>query len=251
MEEVLLQERVDYALVAATKEEVSMILDSLNTRRHLYKTPFSAILGKLEGQDIVVVISNIGITNVAMASSFVLENFRVKTLVSIGIAGAYRNSGMKPGDVAIAEEEIYGDMGIDYGAAFELLDKLGFPLYKDERSIYYNSWPVTSSLLDTARGKGRLDSLPTDFSIRTGRFVTVAAVSGSIPRADALERRFGALCENMEGAAVAQAAKVYGVECFECRGISNIAGIREKGKWKITEAVNNSQMVFTELIKGN
>jgi futalosine hydrolase len=43
----------------------------------------------------------------------------------------------------------------------------------------------------------------------------------------------------MEGSAVAQACFRFNVPMVECRGMSNIAGDRDKGHWQIEKAVSH------------
>jgi futalosine hydrolase len=87
------------------------------------------------------------------------------------------------------------------------------------------------------------------FNMRAGAFVTVSAVSGTLVRAEELAKKFKALCENMEGAAVAHVCRTYDIPFSEIRGISNIAGIRDKRKWKVKEAAKNSQEAVLEAIR--
>ncbi|GAK02750.1 menaquinone via futalosine step 2 [Geomicrobium sp. JCM 19037] len=54
---------------------------------------------------------------------------------------------------------------------------------------------------------------------------------------DLLERFPEAVAEGMEGFGVASAAKEYGVPVVEIRSISNFVGKRDRGAWKIPEAL--------------
>jgi futalosine hydrolase len=57
-------------------------------------------------------------------------------------------------------------------------------------------------------------------------------------------QRYGALAENMEGSAVAQACFRFDVPFLECRGISNIVGDRCKERWRIGEAMAHCHSVI-------
>ena len=52
----------------------------------------------------------------------------------------------------------------------------------------------------------------------------------------------------MEGAAIAQVCAIYNIPVFEIRGISNIAGIRDKRRWNLSLASENCQKAGMELI---
>jgi futalosine hydrolase len=69
-----------------------------------------------------------------------------------------------------------------------------------------------------------------------GPFVTVSTCSGTAARGAVLERRFGAICETMEGAAYAHVARLYGVPYLEVRGISNLVEDRDVAVWRLQEA---------------
>jgi futalosine hydrolase len=68
--------------------------------------------------------------------------------------------------------------------------------------------------------------------------LTVCAASGSA--ADVAERRRlfpAAVAEDMEGFGVALACRLHGVPCAIIRGISNVAGDRDKARWATAEAL--------------
>ena len=50
-------------------------------------------------------------------------------------------------------------------------------------------------------------------------------------------RHFGAYAENMEGSAVAQACFRFDTPAVECRGISNLAGVRAKETWQMEKSI--------------
>ncbi len=82
-----------------------------------------------------------------------------------------------------------------------------------------------------------------------GSFLTLQNVTGTDEQAQILDDRFGALCENMEGAAAAQICTLYNVPYVEIRGISNLVEKRDLSKWDIHTAVTRVQSVVLELIK--
>ncbi len=79
--------------------------------------------------------------------------------------------------------------------------------------------------------------------------MTVSAATGTNKRAEELEKRFSAVCENNEGEAIAQICAIYGIPLFEIRGISNTAGVRDKRKWNLKLASENCQKAVLEMIR--
>ena len=103
----------------------------------------------------------------------------------------------------------------------------------------------------------RITHYASRITIKTGTFVTVSTVTGTDKRARELEKRFsassasggGAICENMEGAAVAHVCAMYGIPMLEIRGISNIVEDRDRSKWDIKTAAENCQKAVFVLLK--
>ena len=244
-----MSDNIDYAVVGATQEEISYICSYLKNPEEIKTRYLNPTVGDISGKKVLVTTCGIGITNASICGTALFENFDVGTLVSVGIAGAYDGTGIKKGDVAVAEEEVYADMGVWYEGSIDLLDKIGIPLFTSGKKNYFNRWPVTSPLLITVRELIANSPKMNDFSIYFGAFATVAAVSGSLARAAELRKIHDVLCENMEGAALAQVATIYGAKFFECRGISNIAGIRDKKEWKVDEAIRNVQRFLIQLLR--
>jgi futalosine hydrolase len=82
-----------------------------------------------------------------------------------------------------------------------------------------------------------------------GRFVTVSSCSGTKERGQELARRHQAVCENMEGAAIALTALRYGIPCLEIRGISNLVEDRDLSRWDISRAVEAAQRFVIKIIE--
>jgi futalosine hydrolase len=76
---------------------------------------------------------------------------------------------------------------------------------------------------------------------RRAKFVTVNSCSGDDAGARALAARTGGSVESMEGAAIAHVAMLYGIPVGEIRGISNRAGNRDRGAWRVREAAEAAQ----------
>jgi futalosine hydrolase len=68
--------------------------------------------------------------------------------------------------------------------------------------------------------------------------LTVATVTGTAQSAAALTERYPhAVAEGMEGAGVAAAARRRGIAVGEIRAISNPVGPRDRGSWRVDEAL--------------
>jgi futalosine hydrolase len=88
-------------------------------------------------------------------------------------------------------------------------------------------------------------------SVRVGQgpFVTVNTISGMRELCLQLEKRTGGICENMEGAALAQVAAGYPVPLLELRGISNPCGTRDRCDWDLPAGMEVAQRAILRLLK--
>lgn len=217
--------------------EAGLITESLRNKRQA--PPF--VKGIIGGKKAAFICSGIGITNAAHALSVLIAKESPDAVILFGIGGAYPASGLKVGDIAVADAEIYGDSGAVSPSGEQMgFRQMGFPLLSTGGRKYFNLIPLDKTLLEKA--KRRISGL------KTGRFITVASASRSFSRGKTLEKKHRGIVENMEGAAAAQIALLYGVPLLEIRGISNIVGEPPR-KWNKDLAAINCQMAVLELIK--
>ena len=170
-----------------------------------------------------VLCTGVGAVNAAFALTRYLEREGARSVVVCGIGGAYPGSGLPVAGVAWAESECYGDLGAASPEGFLDMRALGFPVIGGEQPLY-NVLPM-----QIRPGAG---SVP---------FVTVNTCTGDHASALALVSRTGGFVENMEGAAIAHVARLYGIPAGEVRGISNPAGNRDRGAWRVREAAAAAQ----------
>jgi futalosine hydrolase len=144
----------------------------------------------------------------------------------------------------MATAEWYGDEGVLAPDGWHSLELIGIPAVSRNGEVYFNRFPMTQWAQDKAAHVAEA----ADFILHHGLFVTVSTVSGSSVRGSELYRRFGGICENMEGAAVAQVATLYGVDFMEIRGVSNLVVDRDLGRWDIPLAVERAQRFILQFI---
>lgn len=201
--------------------------------------------GNLTGIPVVMAVSGIGKVNAAHAVTRLVHDHTLSLIMNIGVGGAYPSSGLKIGDVAIAEKEFYGDEGVLLKDGFHEADIIGIPLLKKGRKKYFNEFPLDRGLADRAVSAA---SLLTPYSSRKGVFVTVSTCTGTTKRARDIEKKYHAVCENMEGAAIAHVCALYGIPLIEMRGISNMVGDRDRSGWNIVLAAEHCQAAAREFL---
>ena len=191
------------------KKELIIVPTMLEAKRLFPEARWGSVLGypSFEGKGFVVVVSGAGKVNAALCTCRLLSVGRFSGVLLAGIAGAYPDRGLDIGDLIAATEEVYGD---------ELFEPLSFKMRRLGGSICH------------------------------GRMLTLTVLPESIEEAKRIALRFNAVAENMEGAAVAHAASMFGVVPAEVRAISNIAGVRDKSHWNIDLALSNLRNFLLE-----
>ncbi len=223
-------------LVSSVPFESSMIARQEQGKQNLAPKIWS---GRLAGRKVVHITSGVGITNAAWAATVLAERYHITRVINFGIAGAYPGSGLAPGDVAAAEEEVYADTGVALADGLHSMEEMGIELLQRGRNKFFNTFQMDRKLLKKA--------LP--YVDASGRFLTVAQATGTMKRSRKLVREFDGLVENMEGAAVAHVCARYGISALEIRGISNMVEKRDPSKWIKEPAALNCQQALLSVIE--
>ena len=120
--------------------------------------------GKIGAQPVTLVATGIGAVNTAHALTCYLQAQRPRRVVQVGVGGAYPESGASVGDLALASEEYYGDLGVRTPDGWQGGELIGIPVLEKGRS-YYNCFPTDEQWVQRAAA-----ALPEAY---IGPFVTV------------------------------------------------------------------------------
>jgi len=234
------------AVIAATPRELSALIEAFQAQRQPGKLPWDIFVAVRAAATIIFIISGIGTSNASAATALVAQLFTPDLLISTGCAGAYPGVGLEIGDISLATSEVFADEGVVTPEGWRSLEQIGIPLLERNGIRFFNEIPLSphanAAALAVAAQLGSATPM-------TGRFLTVAACSGTTARGAELQERFGGICENMEGAAVALMAARYGIECMELRGISNYVEDRDCSRWNLKLATANSQRYVEQFIR--
>ncbi|HZV82432.1 MAG TPA: futalosine hydrolase, partial [Geobacteraceae bacterium] len=122
---------------------------------------------------------------------------------------------------------------------------IGIPSVERKGNRYSNEFPLSMQVA----GKVFQFATSLGLPVKRGKFITVSTCSGTTNRGDELCERFGGICENMEGAAVAHVALLYDTPFLEVRGISNMVEDRNISKWDIPLSVEMAQRFLYKCIE--
>ena len=235
------------ALLASVDAETEILLNEIEVAGTVTVGSTSLLEGTLRGRRVALCTGGMGKVNAAHAATLLLTRFAPSSIVVFGVGGAYPSSGARIGDVVLAHEEIAGDEGVLTNEGFKDTEFIGIPLLKTTNATIYNTYPAPKSLLEpalrTLRDRELFDNL------RVGPFVTLSTCTGTAARARELEECYHGLCENMEGAAVAQVAELHRTPWLELRGISNIVDDRDPSKWDIPRAARAAQHAVIRIVE--
>ncbi len=238
------------ALLAAVPEETHLIRQALQDFAQKNVNGVTLITGKLSGTDICLAHSGIGKAAAAATAVTLLSNCRAEALWLFGCGGAYPNSGLTIGDLALANAEIFGDEGVATDKGFSELSRMKLPMRQSSVSgQFFNIWPVSQELHDWAQPCMAKFAATTGTTLCSGPFVTVSTCTGTTSKAMEIESRTDGICENMEGAAVALACQQLAVPMLEIRGISNLVEDRDTSRWNLPGGMAAAQSAILNLIE--
>lgn len=215
-----------FLVVCATEFELQPLLDIL----------------KPEKDSWTFLISGVGMVETTLKLSRFLEQQpnTIHGVLNFGVAGAYVREGREGADlleICLAEQEVFGDFGVCHP---DSIAPLG------EHLVHRAEYSLDSGLLARAeqilKENGRV--------VRCGKFVTVCGVSATTRRGTMLAKQYDALCENMEGAAVARVCEDFALPLLEMRTISNFVEDRNLKRWKLPEACAKAGKVAAILLEG-
>ncbi|PLX81445.1 MAG: futalosine hydrolase [Desulfuromonas sp.] len=235
------------AIITPTGLEAAELLPLLTEKRALPGN-YSLTRGQIGGCPIVLLTCGIGKTNAAAASATLLQQLPISRVVMLGCGGAYLGSDLRVGDLAVATAEIHGDEGCETRDGFLDMEALQLPVRKGlGGTCDYNRFPVAPT---SPECRALLQRFGVNCGVRVGfgPFVTVSRCSGLTSLGAELEQRTGGICENMEGAAVAQICVRFDIPFHEIRGISNLVEDRNTRRWDIPVAARIAQQALLDLL---
>ncbi|MBR0092742.1 MAG: 5'-methylthioadenosine/adenosylhomocysteine nucleosidase [Lachnospiraceae bacterium] len=199
-----------YGIIGAMESEVTLLIEAMQDAQketHAHMTFYRGMLGAKEA---VVVRSGVGKVNAAVCVQVLADLYHVTHIINTGVAGSL-NAEINIGDVVLSTDAVQHDMdAVGFGYAkgeIPQLDMTFFPADKKLREALQKA--VKEAAPDIGCFEGRIAS--------GDQFIADDAVKQRIIR------EFQALCCEMEGASIAQAAFLNGIPFCIVRAISDKA----------------------------
>ena len=180
--------------------------------------------------DLLACVIGIGPVAAALRLGQILERYPLaQGVLNLGICGSFDLNLLPLGGIGVASVEIWPEYGLR-SAMDESTKVLDLPMLPD---LVLD--PPNQIDLDPLSAATSMDlALPTTWTL--GPSLTVAGVSADDKRARELSQRYHGLMENMEGFALALAARAKGLPFLEIRAVSNQVGSRDKTLWDFNAA---------------
>ncbi len=219
-------------LIGAMNSEITAFCETFSAKPQAIDGYFVGRYGEYE---IVICESGIGKVNAAIAAQRLIDRFDVDCIINSGVAGGVAPNIAKM-DIVISERLTYHDF-----YPLEILDKYpphGHYITADDALIEKAVGAcVTCNEKLLALGKK-------PFTSHVGTIVSGDCFVDSSEKAASLHREHGALCTEMEGAAIAHVAKVNKVPFLVIRAISDFADEQADDSFESFEQIAADRAAF-------
>lgn len=183
-------------------------------------------------QNVTVTICGFGPIAAAARTAALIVQHQPEHVLLVGIAGSYRQLAVGKA-YRFSSVGCYG-IGVGTGASFQTAQKMGWAHWTGDQP---------SDRID--------DVISIDDDQASLQLLTVCAASENQDDVDQRRSLFpDAVAEDMEGFAVAAACRLAKTRLTIVRGISNVAGDRDKSNWKIEQAITAAWKLAEQLVDG-
>jgi adenosylhomocysteine nucleosidase len=229
----MLNERIPLGIICAMAEEIAALLGDMTQVGRRELAGREVLQGKLYGRPVAMIESGIGKVASAMTATLLLDGLKCRAIVMSGVAGGI-DPNLAIGDLVVAQRLVQHDYGRLQAEGFTPFQP-GIPPFGPGRPDFGFDLPKDLvARIHQALDGFVLPALPPDlFDDDTPRRAPMIKV-GTIVSGDQfinddqvrrrLQRQFHAHAVEMEGAAVAQVAKAFGVPAIVIRSLSDLAG---------------------------
>ncbi len=233
------------AVLGAVNPEATLLQGMLTDVKSQEIEGIEFISGRIGAEPVVLAWTGVGKVNAAMTTTLLLEHFHPARVIFTGIAGGV-DPNLEPGDIVIAKQTAYHDMGtlwpqgLEYGGVKSRMT--GEP-----NPVFFPADPALLTAAEQAAKSMTFGSVGLQKGQRTPKVVVGTVVTGDVfvaskAKSAGLAKDLGACAVEMEGAAVAQLCYQRGIGCLVIRSISDKAD---------RSAVMDKQLFYTMAAKNS
>lgn len=196
-------------IIGAMAQEVEILQAALSDKKTWTQAGATFYQGMIEDQEVIVVESGIGKVLASITTSLLIQKYAVDVVINTGSAGGI-GKGLAVGDVVLSSQLAYHDVDVTgFGYEYGQLPA-GMPLYYDADETLIKAFEVAADKANLAT--------------KTGLIVTGDTFVNSSEKVQTILSHFPqALACEMEGAAIAQTARQFGIPFIIIRAMSDTA----------------------------
>ncbi len=224
-------------IIGAMSVEVEALKDKLEGVKTHTVSGIEFYEGKLCGKDTVVAKCGIGKVFAAICAEAMILRFEVTHIINTGVAGTLTPS-LGILDIAIADGVVQHDMDTSpIGDPVGLISGINKIVLPTSRALAETALAAASKL---------------GFTAKTGIVASGDQFINSKERKNFIRTSFGAVCCEMEGAAIGHVCYVNGVDCLIVRAISDSATGEAELEYPkmVALAAQRSQKMIEEILLG-
>lgn len=199
-------------LIVAAMEDIE--LNYLKTKLQEFKEieyrSFKFIEGKISGKDVVICKSNIGLINTAICLTIAVEKYSPSIIINEGLAGSYSRD-IHTNDLVIGIDAI-NITSMEYkgnGNSIEDYEIINF-LHGEENKLIRRK--ADEKLVGFIKEK-----FP-KYNLHFGTIASGDIWNKNIERIDFLNKKYNAICEDMEVYSVYTVSNLYNIPVIRCKG---------------------------------
>ena len=218
-------------IIGALDEEVASLIEKTNAKFERSALETNFYRANFNGYDLVIVRCGIGKVNAAIIAQEIIDEYGVDAIINVGVAGAI-DSRVKKDGLVISKKLYEHD--------FDCLEGAGvIPRMKTSKFV------ADEELINAAKASCEKVCEKENFFI--GVIVSGDQFICTHEKKEWLSEEFGALCAEMEGAAIAHACQINAIPFVILRSISDFADEQAEKCYKDSkdEAVDyTTEVVF-------
>ena len=195
------------AIIAAMPEEVAEVKNKMTDTKTEQYFGKDFTCGLLSGKECVLAESGVGKVNASGVTQFIIDKYSPEAIINVGSAGAVEPN-VRLGDIVVSSSCVQHDFDITaFGREKGFITGVGKNIEADQR------------LIDIIESATRPQS--GDYNVFKGIIASGDCFVSTAEKKAEIHNEFGALCVEMEGAAVAQICKTRSVPFVVIRSISD------------------------------
>jgi len=224
-------------IVSAMQEELDLLLKDMTINEETKKANMTFYKGTLDNKDIIAVVCGIGKVNAAVCSQILISEFKVTSIINVGVAGGIGKD-IYPGDVVVGTNLVQHDMDTTaFGDPHGQIPRLDTFDFKCDEALVKASLEACEEIKEINTFSGRI--------ISGDQFIS------SVEKIQWFEKEFNAMACEMEGASIAQVCYLNNIPFVVIRSISDNAnnGAHMDYEKFIPIAVRNSTILLKNIIR--